>query len=151
MSYDSVETGLRDVIRKITGYTATDQTANVTKGDYRCLGFGVTKAVILTPGSFQREVVAAPRRLAQTWTVNLELWLPFRNEVSDIASDVRTARQVILDEIDKWPRLDGTTNVLDAFATGGQEPIIWQGENRRWWTQMIPVIIKERTTVTMSE
>ena len=72
MSYDSVETGLRDVIRKITGYTATDQTANVTKGDYRCLGFGVTKAVILTPGSFQREVVAAPRRLAQTWTVNLE-------------------------------------------------------------------------------
>ena len=151
MSYDVVETGLRDVIRKISGFTAIDDSANVTKGDYRCLGFGVTKAVVLTPGSFSREAVAIPRRLAQNWTVNLELWLPFRNELSDIASDIRTVRQEVLDEIDKWPKLDATVGVLDAFANGGNEPITWQGENRKWWMQVIPVVIKERTNVILSE
>ena len=56
MSYDSVETGLRDIIRKVAGFVATGDDANVTKGDYRVLGLGVVKAVVLVPGPFQREL-----------------------------------------------------------------------------------------------
>ena len=62
MGYNEMETGLRDVIRMATGYTGTsDAEANVTKGDYRVLGLGVAKAVILVPGPFTKESVAIPR------------------------------------------------------------------------------------------
>jgi hypothetical protein len=147
MSYDVVETGLQGVIRKLSDYGTT----NVSKGDYRILGAGVAKAVVLQPGPFIRNVAQAPRRLRQAWVVNLELFIPFTTELSDVASTLRTERQTIMDEVDKWPRLDATAGVIDAFIEGGGEPELWQGENRRWWVQKLRVTIEERTNVTLSE
>jgi len=147
MSYDTIEAGVLKIVRKVSGFNAN----NTSQGEYKVLGSGVRQAVILTPGPFTRSVVAAPRRLRQNWTVNLELWIPFITEISEIASLIRTKRQELLDELDKWPRLDNTAGVSNAFATGGQEPTIWNGENRRWWIQVILIQVEERSTVTLSE
>ncbi len=147
MSYDSVETGLLDVIILHSDYSSD----NATKGDYRILGAGVVKAVVLTPGTFSRSVTAAPRRMGTTWAINLELFIPFRRELSLIATELRTFRQDLIDQIDKYPKLNGTSGVIDAIVEGGSEPELWQGENQRWWVQKMRCIVKERVTVTIAE
>jgi len=145
MSYDSVETGLLNVIQLHADYTST----NSSKGDYRILGAGISKGVVLTPGHFRREISAAPRRIAWTWIVNMELFVPFRAELSSVATDLRTMRQDLIDQIDPYPHLNDTSGVIDAFVESGGEPDLWQGENSRWWVQSLRVVIKERTTVTI--
>ena len=147
MSYDSVETGLRDVIVLHDDFT----TNNTVKGDYRILGKGLSRAIVLTPGPFTKSVSAAPRRIAWVWTVNMELFIPFRGELSIIANSLRTIRQDVMDQIDQYPLLNSTSGVIDAWVEGGSEPDIWQGENKKRWVQRMRVVIKERTTVTIAE
>ena len=145
MSYETVEEGLLKVIRKSAGFTAN----NTSAGDYRILARGRTKAVVLQPGPFRREVSAAPRRMAWIWTVNMELFVPFRDELSVVSKDLRIFRQDLMDAIDPWPHLDDTLGVIDTLVESGSEPDLWQGENRRWWVQRMRVVIKERTTVVI--
>ncbi len=145
MSYETVEDGLLKVIRKAAGFTAN----NTSAGDYRILAKGRTKAVVLQPGPFRREVSSAPRRMAWTWTVNMELFVPFREELSVVSKDLRIFRQELMDAIDPWPHLDDTLGVIDTLVESGSEPDLWQGENRRWWVQRMRVVIKERTTVVI--
>lgn len=147
MSYDAVEDGAVAIAYKVKGFTSR----NTSKGDYKILGRGITRALIFTPGPFQREVVATPRRLRQAWTIQLGLFIPFQGEVSSISSAIRVVRQTILDEFDQWPTLNSTTGVINAFITGGAEPELWQGENRSYWTQTLTLAIEERTTVTIAE
>ncbi len=145
MSYETVEAGLLKVIRKADKFNASNSSA----GDYRILGKGTRQAVVLNPGPFRKEVSAAPRRMAWTWNVNMELFIPFREELSVVASDLRVLRQALMDIIDAYPHLDDTSGVIEAVVESGGNPDLWQGENRRWWVQPIRVVIKERTTVTI--
>jgi len=147
MSYDSVESGLLTVIQLHADFTTT----NSSKGDYRILGAGVSRGLILTPGPFRKAVTAAPRRMGFSWVVNLELFVPFKGELSTIATELRTIRQDLMDQIDKYPTLNSTSGVINAFVEGGGEPDLWQGENRRWWMQRMTVSIEERATVTIAE
>ena len=101
MSYTSIETAALTVLRLLANYTAT----NSSVGDYRILGAGVDRAVVLTPGAVtEREVIAATRRMRIRWVVNLDLYIPFGRggELSDIAANIRTDRQEILDHLDKY-------------------------------------------------
>lgn len=145
MSYETVEAALLAVIRKANSFNAR----NTSTGDYRILGTGTRQAVVLNPGPFRKEVVAAPRRMAWTWTVNAELFIPFREELSVVSKDLRVLRQSLMDIIDQYPHLDDTAGVINAMVESGAEPDLWQGENRRWWVQRLRVIIQERTNVVI--
>ena len=147
MSYNTVEAGLATVIKLADGFDSS----NVTQGDYRILAKGLSKAVVLSPGSFSSEVVAAPRRLRQSWIVDLDLFIPFTDEISSAAASVRSVRQTIMDKIDQYPTLNGTSGVINAFIASGSEPSAWRGENRRWWVQTLRVEIEERSTVSIAE
>jgi len=147
MSYATVEAGLLAVIRLHADYNTTNSSA----GDYRLLGSGKSKIIILTPGLFTQTVVAAPRRMGTSWSVNLELFIPFQQELSNIASNIRSVRQTLMDQINKYPHLNDTAGVIDAIVEGGSEPELWQGENRRWWVQKMRCVIKERVIVTIAE
>ena len=147
MSYDSVEAGLQGVITNVSGLS----TSNVTLGDYRALGHGHTRVAVLRPGPFDRRVTAAPRRMGTTWITIVDIFVPFDGELSTVADDVRVYRQEIIDEVDKYPLLNGTSGVINAIVSGGGEPTLWQGENRRWWMQSLTVEIEERATITIAE
>ncbi len=129
MSYATVEEGLLKVIRKADSFNAS----NTSPGDYRILARGNRQAAVLNPGPFRREVVAAPRRIAWTWIVNIELFVPFREELSVVSKDLRVIRQSLMDIVDQFPHLDDTEGVIDAIIESGSEPDLWQGENKRWW------------------
>ena len=149
MSYEVVEDGLRDVIRKLGNYDSS----NCVTGNYRPLGGGKRRVVVLQPGAVpDRSIAAALRRIRTLWVVNIELYIRFRTDVSTIADDIRTDRQEIIDQVDKWPKLDATSGVVNAFITSVSEPEMWRlGESRNWWRQVLRCEIEERVNVTASE
>lgn len=148
MSYDTIEAAVLTRVRNISGYSST----NTSEGDYRILAKGVSKAVILQPGAIRgRTKIATPRRLGTTWVVLIELFIPFIKEISDVADSIRTERQLIMDEMDKYPTLDQTTGVIHAWITSSSEPDGWQGSGRRWWTQTLECEVTEHVTVTIAE
>jgi len=145
MSYASVEDALRTLLQAVSGYS----TANVSEGDYRILGTGQTKAMILQPGIFSR--VNAPGIQENKWTVNVELFIPFQDEISTVAVAIRTERQAIIDKLDANETLNRTVGVLFGAIESGDEPEIWAVGSRRWWRQLLRVTIKESTTTATAE
>ncbi len=146
MSYTSVEDALRTILLTVSGYS----TANVSEGDYRILGDGITKAMVLTPGAFSRTNMA-PGVQETEWVVNIELLIPFQDEISTIASNIRTERQNIIDKVDAYPTLNKTTGVLLGAIESGDEPEVWAVGSRTWWRQLLRVKIKEYTATASAE
>ena len=146
MSYTSVEDALRTLLQAVTGYS----TANVTEGDYRILGTGQTKAMVLQPGAFRR-TNSAPGIQITDWTANIELFIPFKDEISTVASDIRTERAAIIAQLDAYPTLNRTSGVLMGAIESGDEPEVWAVGSRRWWRQLMRVTIKEQSLVATSE
>lgn len=150
MSYNTVEAALLAVIQLIAGsvYTAS----NSSQGDYRILASGKDRLVVLQPGLIlAREVSAAPRYIRTRWRVKIELYIPFAGELSTIASNIRSIRQQLIDQVDKYPTLNGTSGIVLAFITGGGEPQVWTGEVQRFWYQELDCDIEERATVAIAE
>lgn len=147
MSYDTVEAGLLSTIRLLSVYSST----NSSQGDYTVLGSGITRAVILTPGPFERSVQAIPRRMSTVWTANIELYVPFTVDISSIASAIRTERQTLIDHLDKYPTLNSTSGVVHAIVIGGQEPTQWVGESQQFWVQELLIRITENVTIAIAE
>ena len=143
MSYNVCEAALATIVKLVSGYTV----ANVSQGDYRVLGAGVTKAVILTPGRFTRET-AAERWMRSNWVVNMELYVAFGGEISTVASNIRSERQNIIDKVDQYPTLNSATGVVLARLTGGDEPEVWQMGAMQFWKQILYCEIQERAVVT---
>ena len=148
MTYKTVQTGVATVIKKVAGYDAN----NVKEDDYRVVSHGKIKAVILRRGATEREFLgmggSAP--MLNRFTINCELYIPFRTQTTTLADDVIVEAQKIVDEFDKWPKLDNTANVINAECEAVGEPEEWL-IGGRWWRQLLEVRVDEVTTVTRSE
>lgn len=148
MSYDVVEQGLLTIIRKATGFDVN----NTSQGDYRILAEPREQYCILTPGPIRnRTLIGAPRYISTTWITNLELFVPYIDNLTEIWEELRTTRQYLIDTLDAYPRLDSTDGVVNAFLEGAQQPEIRRGEGRRWWFQALQVTIEERENRTILE
>jgi hypothetical protein len=150
LSYTSVESALLTVLRIHADWTST----NTSAGDFRILGKGLTKGLILTQGRIaSREVIAAPRRVSTSWWVDINIFIPFKDEVSTVMSDLKTQRSNVIDHLDKYPSLNGGTGVIHAFVVSGGEPRIWEGnrKQRNWYVQILNFEITEHVTVTIAE
>ncbi|MDD4984190.1 MAG: hypothetical protein PHQ43_00175 [Dehalococcoidales bacterium] len=143
MSYSTVETALATVIKKATGYSTT----NVASGDYRVLAKGNAKAVVLQPGSFEREYVST-QYMRSAWAINVELYVLWGGEQSTVAGNIRTERQALIDKIDQYPTLDSATGVVRAILKSAGPPEIWQVGAMQFWKQIMVCQVEERTTVT---
>jgi len=85
------------------------------------------------------------------WSINVELLIAFKTEISQVATDIRTQRQLIIDKIDEYPTLDTTTGVVFAMITEGREPELVQMGARTFWRQIMIAKVEERATVTYAE
>lgn len=159
MSYETIETGAVNVLKLLAGYTDTGAVQNISKGDYRILKHGLTKAVVIQPGPIKaHSVAAAPRRMRTLWVVTLEIFVNIlQDDVVTVATRFRSTRQEILDHYDKYPLLNGTTGVVNALITAGQTPFLavgdvqFLGENSQWLGQALYMDVEERSTVTIAE
>ncbi len=146
MSYSTCEAALATILKTVTGYSST----NVTQGDYKILGTGQTKAIVLQPGAFTR-TIETPNQTLSHWKMSIELFLPFQTEISAIATAIRTERQSIIDKLDTYPTLNKVGGVLLGFLEAGEEPELWAIGSHRWWRQRMRVDVQEMVTATSVE
>ena len=145
MSYATVEAALLTLIQGMTDY----DTNNTSQSDYRILGHGKAQAVVLTPGAFTRST-ASPQWHRTRWTINIEMYSLFTGDINTAGSTMRSKRQDIIDEIDKYPTLNDTSGVVLARITGGSEYELWSIHSKQYWVQILTCEIEERTVITYS-
>lgn len=154
MGYTDVQTALSGIIQKIKGYDAR----NVVVDDYSVLARGnSSRAVILRRGLSEHEelTMGNPHNIQNTWGINAELYTASSPSGTELAAQAVAESQKIVDEIRKWPALDGTSGVLTADIDSVSEPEEgdFQGMRSRskWWRQTIEVRVVEIVSVTRSE
>ena len=148
MGYNDCEVGLLDVIRLLPNYGE----ANSSQGDYRILASGDARNLVLHPGSIlSREVMAAPRRISTLWEIEIELYISFVTDIKATSAQLREDRQEVLDQVDKYPTLDGVPGVVTALIMSGRPPMMFKGESRNWWVQILVCHVRENTTVSIAE
>ena len=146
MAYVDVENGVAAVIKLLSGYNDT----NVAVGDYKVLSSGKPRVVILDTGAVNiHEVAQSTRRMRTVWIVKIMLFVRFSKDVSTISADIRGYRQEILDQLDKYPTLNGVSGVITALVTRLSQPAIWSGGERNWWLQTMDMEVEERYTVAL--
>jgi microcompartment protein CcmK/EutM len=147
MTYAAVEVGVQTVIAKLSDYTTN---TNVMLGDYRALGGGQAKVVVLQRGDAAREQISmgATPTFRNDWIVVAELFLPFTGELADQKTAIDAEVDAILAELAKWPKLAGVSGVTNQEAARVREPI---DSEKKWWQQDIEIRVEELETVTLSE
>ena len=114
MSFDAVADAALTVLKLHESYDAR----NVSKYSYEVLGGGIDRAIVIQYGGLDRPrtvIAASGRRVNTPWIANLELYLPYRDR-NQIGKDVVDEVQNILDHVDKYPTLNGASNVVNAAA-----------------------------------
>ena len=117
MSYSIIETGLKAIIKKVTGYTD----ANVALGDFRVLNAGYTKVIILTQGSFTNRRLAMGGEKERLWAIQINLFIKYKDD-AQVHTDLVTEKQLILEKVDEYPELDNVNGVIEALVISGDVP-----------------------------
>jgi hypothetical protein len=122
--YTTIQSNLASRIRLATGFTVTP--TNVFENDNRVLSGGPTRAVVLTFGSYSKSL-ATFREVLHEWTVNVDLYEQWQGTAgqSGALASINTDRQYIIDTIDSWALLNGTTGLLlaEIISAGPIEPL----------------------------
>ncbi len=150
MSYGVIQTGVTALIKNIAGYDAN----NVNEDDFRAIKIGRDKFAIVRRGdNSSREFLTMgnPTTVKNVWSVLINVFVPFSTGRADVSEEVNVEAQRILDELDKWPKLNGVTNVTNAEAKIVNSPDEYKIGNSMWWVQDIEVLVDEIVETTLSE
>jgi hypothetical protein len=138
MSYAAIETAL--VSRIIT---STDFSSSyVTTGDHRVLAAGVPRAVIAQYGGLVRQDRTF-RWVEDEWMVNLHLYTLYTGQMEVLHSNMDTNRQTLIDTIEKWPALNGSTGVYRAKIASITMPVLPNEDSEQYGLQTVVVSVKE--------
>lgn len=117
MSYAVIEAGIATVIKKHTDFSAS----NVFQGDFRGLGKGLARLVVITFNSTSKAGLSLKNEI-HTWVTNVDIFIPWRGEAYELEQRITTESQKIQDEFGKYPRLDGVAGVIDSSMSAGARP-----------------------------
>ncbi len=95
--------------------------------------------------------MAAQRYISTVWVVQIELYIPWHDEMSDIAEKVIVFRQEIIDLLDQYPRINSSSGVLLSLVSGAARPTVRGGEGRNWWIQILDFEVTERVVIVVQE
>ena len=145
MSYDIVQTAVATVVKKITGYSAS----NVFEHDWRPLAQGQAFLVVLKPGPFSQQEPVLRGATIVNWVTNLELYVLNTGEQNTTIDTLITEREKLLTIFNQWPHLGGTSGVLDCLALSGGE--VETIEGTQWCRQVLIVRTTEAQSFTRNE
>ena len=112
MSYQTISDGVIVTIRGNADYSTT----NVFADDYRHLGAGQDRYVVVSAGGMTREEVTFTH-YTHNWTVNLDIFTRYTGQLSVTHTNAHTDAQNIIDTLESQPRLSDTTGV-ESFEIG---------------------------------
>lgn len=98
---------------------STFDKADVTQGDFRVLDRGSAPYAVIYPGGF--EVVERAddgREMIVQWRHYVEVFATF---LDDDYGNIVNARAAAVNQLNKYPTLNGVTGILQAVVEGGEE------------------------------
>ena len=148
MSYSTIEAALSTLIQTIADFDGD----NVSQGDWRILGHGKAKAVVLMPGPFARVPASIKDHNLVTWNTDIELFILWDGEQDSTVATLKTQRQLIMDEVNKFRKLNATSGVLKALVVSGGdvEPFV-SADGATFWRQVLVCETQEDEEFTRSE
>lgn len=117
MSYAVVEAAAVTVLRKHADFDAT----NCRAGDVSPIKKGLERVCSLLYGGVRNEQVTL-KIFRHVWTVNVDLYVPYRGEIPELEGRLATERQKIIDTLGAYPRLDSLAGVTSARLTNADSP-----------------------------
>lgn len=144
-----MEAALLTLVQAMSNYSAS----NAKRNDFRILNAGAARKVVLSQGSIpRREHVAAPRRIHNHYIININVFVPYTDELINAMTSLQSEVKDIIEEIDKYPTLNGTSNCVHAMIMSASEPSLWARDNgRRWWSSQLVCEVIEGSNVTIAE
>lgn len=147
MSYESIEVSLLAVIRTHIDFDDT----NVQAGEAAAMKKGLARTVRLLKGPHTQRPLTITLYL-HVWTVNIDLYVPWKGAMATLESDLYTEGQKIIDTLHEYPRLNGSAGVTSAEILNAGQPEALAGDRKgRYRGQRYILEVKETVTPTRAE
>jgi len=117
MSYSTVETAVLTVIKLNAGYDDD----NCKAGDSSPIKRGLPRVCRLLYGGGRREGLTITL-MRHIWTVNVDIYVPYRGDLATLEASLATERQTIIDQLAQYPRLNNCAGVTSAEILNGDKP-----------------------------
>ena len=117
MSYSTIESAVLTVIRLHANYDEN----NCKAGDSSPIKAGYARVCRLLYGGGRR-IPLTIKIMEYVWTINVDIYVPYRGDLPTLESSLATERQTIIDQLAKYPRLNNCIGVIDAEITNGDKP-----------------------------
>jgi len=138
----TIQAAIQTLIRALANFADAD----VTLGDFQVLGRGSDPYAIVVAGPFEALRSGDYGQVTYAWTHYVEVWSRF---TGDSLSGLVTARQAVVDQINKYPTLNSTANITNSWASASDELMyLWQKGER---TSALPSFAGFRVTVSTVE
>ena len=146
MSYSTIEAAVVTVIIKHADFSTT----NCKARDIRPLANGLERVCRVSYGNQTREELTIRSEL-YTWTLNIDVFVPWRGEDNVLQASLNTETQKVIDTLEAWPKLAATSGVLDSNVTSinKAEPLAEKMGSYRG--QRLIMEVQEEVTPSRSE
>lgn len=146
MSYTTIEAAVATVIKKHADFDST----NVIRGENAAIKKGLARVVRLRYGGHRREEITL-RSILNTWTTNIDLYVPWRGQIAELETRFQTEFQKIIDTVEAWPKLNSTTGVITADLLNADSPLPLEPTKGGYRGQRLVLETQESVTPTRSE
>lgn len=148
MSDATIQARVQTLIRAIEEFDDED----VTLGDFKVLDRGSSPYAVILPGPFSQEWLTHDGKVRITWSVGIDVAERFLN---DSYAPIVSARQLVKDQLDQYPKLNGLTGVKRAQVTEGAGLRYLYprggGEIPQFVIAPLTLTVVEITTITIQE
>jgi hypothetical protein len=117
MSYSVVEAAALTVIKLHADYDDD----NCKAGDSSPIKNGLPRVCRLLYGGGKREELTLTI-MRHTWTINVDIYVPYRGKLDTLEAQLATERQTIIDQLAQYPRLNNCAGVISAEVLNGDKP-----------------------------
>lgn len=152
MSYQLCVNGLAGVLKTIPDFSK----GNITAADYRVIGAGFAQSIVLFPGSFSIEesTLGPTGDYWIDWEIRIELFVRYSTE-PEIATRIAALRQLIVNKLFEYPKLNGTSGVIRALINRGDAPAPVFGTDNQGpmsWLQVLHCsVLEDANSITAVE
>jgi len=147
MSYQTIETSLLAVIRTHADFDTT----NVQAGEASAMKRGLARTVRILKGPHV-QVPVTLTSYRHTWTINIDLYVPWKGSMATLESDLYTEGQKLVDTLHKYPRLNASAGVTSAEIVNAGQPEAIAGDRKgRYRGQRYILEVRETATPVRAE
>ena len=116
-TYNEIEQAVLDVIRTHDDFTPD----NSLTGDLEGLKRGFDRLVRVMYGGLGRRALTVTM-MEHTWTVRVDVFVPYRGRIQEMEARLATERQKIVDTLAKYPKLNSLTGIISAEVLNAETP-----------------------------